>query len=130
VQVSQSEGGKGGVSKEVALTRMLIVLSVLFMVCSLPSIIVRIVPFIVKDFQLGGRMQNIFMLMVSLLHLFPAINSSLNFFFYMYMGSKFRATFFSLCCRGAGAGGGSRGALKGGDSQTMLSEMSVSHVNG
>jgi uncharacterized membrane protein YgcG len=135
IQVSQSEGAKNS-TKEAALTRMLITLSIVFMVCIISTITVRVVPMLDTNFQLGGRKQNIFMLALDAQQLFTAINSSLNFFFYFKMGTKFRATFFSLCCRGRGGrggcggkrggGGGEGGVMKGTGIQTMILEMSES----
>ena len=52
--------------------------------------------YIVPEFQLGRRYQNLFMVGIMLSHLTPAINSSLNFFFYFKMGSKFRATVYAI----------------------------------
>ncbi|XP_076449914.1 uncharacterized protein LOC143286153 [Babylonia areolata] len=42
-------------SKEIALTKMLIAVSILFIVCSIPNLVVKIVPLFVDGIRLGGR---------------------------------------------------------------------------
>ena len=73
-------------SKEVAVTRMLIAVSCVFIVCSVPNIIFRITPFFLPEFTVGGKHQNLVLLGLCLLHSFPTINSSINFIFYFKMG--------------------------------------------
>ena len=96
-------------SKEVALTRMLIAVSCLFIACTLPNILVRVAPFFLPEFRLGGRHQNLLVVGALWVHFSPTVNSSLNFFFYFKMGTRFRKTLASLCCRcvkvDVGAGG-------------------------
>ena len=86
-------------SKEVALTRMLIAVSCLFIACTLPNILVRVAPFFLPEFRLGGRHQNLLVVGALWVHFSPTVNSSLNFFFYFKMGTRFRKTLASLCCR-------------------------------
>ncbi|KAL8576550.1 hypothetical protein ACOMHN_003108 [Nucella lapillus] len=83
---------------EVAITKMLIAVSCLFVACTIPSIVAKLMPLVVPDFSLGGRFQNLFMACVGLLHVTPAVNCGLNFFFYFWLGSKFRVTLKLLCC--------------------------------
>ena len=90
-------------SKEVALTRMLIAVSCLFIACTVPNIVVRVAPFFLPEFRLGGRHQNLLVVGALLVHVSPTVNSSLNFFFYFKMGSKFRKTLVSLCRRSVNA---------------------------
>ena len=85
-------------SKEVAVTKMLIAVSCVFIVCSVPNILIKVTPFFLPGFTIGGKNQNLFLLGVSLSHFFPAINSSINFFFYFKMGSRFRVELKTLFC--------------------------------
>ena len=91
------------------MTKTLILVSCLFVICTLPNIAVRVVPFFVGDFRLGGRNQNIYMSAIVVLQVTPTINSCLNFFFYLRMGSRFRMTLRELCscwCSGSKRGSG------------------------
>ena len=93
----QSSGSKME-GKELALTRMLIAVSCLFIACTLPNIFFRVSQAVVPEFRLGGRYQNLLIILALLVYVAPAINSSLNFFFYFQMGSRFRKTLTDLCC--------------------------------
>ena len=85
-------------SKEVAVTRMLIAVSCVFIVCSIPTILFKVTPFFLPGFTVGGKNQNLILLGLCLVHYFPAINSSINFFFYFKMGSRFRIELKRLLC--------------------------------
>ncbi|XP_070194029.1 putative G-protein coupled receptor F59B2.13 [Littorina saxatilis] len=81
---------------EVALTTMLVALSCLFVACSLPNVIHRSAQLVDPDFKLGGRKQNLHVLGIGIVYVFSAINSSVNFFFYWKLGSRFRETLQSM----------------------------------
>ncbi|XP_070194100.1 probable G-protein coupled receptor frpr-1 [Littorina saxatilis] len=85
-------------TKDVALTKMLVAVSCLFVVCNLPNIMIRTTPLFMSEFRIGGKKQNLLLLCVSVLYCFNTLNSSLNFFFYYTMGSKFRATLRGMFC--------------------------------
>ncbi|KAL8573562.1 hypothetical protein ACOMHN_047832 [Nucella lapillus] len=89
-------------TKEVALTRMLIVVSCLFIGCTVPNIILRIFPMVDTEFRLGGRHQNALLVGVNVLYTANAANSALNFVFYWKMGSRFRAVLKDIICPGRG----------------------------
>ncbi|KAK7100018.1 hypothetical protein V1264_023031 [Littorina saxatilis] len=84
-------------TKDVALTKMLVAVSCLFVVCNLPHIMIRTTPLFMSEFRIGGRKQNLMTLCVSVVHCFNTLNSSLNFFFYYAMGTKFRTTLQGMC---------------------------------
>ncbi|XP_070194287.1 succinate receptor 1-like [Littorina saxatilis] len=86
-------------AREVALTKMLVAVSCVFIVCTLPNVISRVTQLFVPDVKLGGRKQNIHMLGIGVVYLFNAINASINFFFYYKMGSRFREVLQSMCGR-------------------------------
>ena len=99
------------------MTKTLILVSCLFVICTLPNIAVRVVPFFVGDFRLGGRYQNAYMSVIVLLFVTPTINSCLNFFFYLHMGSRFRMALRELCCCWCW---GSKGGLCASDDGTVV----------
>ncbi|XP_070186815.1 probable G-protein coupled receptor frpr-1 [Littorina saxatilis] len=87
--------------RDVALTRMLIGCSMLFIVCNIPVVVFRALIVFVPEVSLGGRYQNMFTFMVSVTELFGYINSSCNFFIYYSMGTKYKQALnaLCLCCR-------------------------------
>ena len=90
-------------AKEVALTKMLVATSILFIVCLVPILMVQIATFLVKDLNYDGRYHNLTSVLWQSINAFRCLNSSLNFFIYFHMGSKFRETLRELlrlgCCR-------------------------------
>ena len=87
-------------SREVALTRMLVGVSVLYVICSMPVLALGVAILSVPEFSLHGRYYNTFNLMVSVFELFSYINSSVNFFVYCFLGSKYRETMKAMCTCG------------------------------
>ncbi|KAL8623081.1 hypothetical protein ACOMHN_067013 [Nucella lapillus] len=79
-------------SREIALTKMLVAVSILFIVCSIPNLAIRVVPRFAAELQIGRRNQNFVLLWIVVINISNAINSALNFFFYFKMGSRFRKT--------------------------------------
>ncbi|XP_076458497.1 uncharacterized protein LOC143292199 [Babylonia areolata] len=83
-------------SREVALTRTLIVISVLYVVCSIPTIIAGISVMFVSEISFHGRYYNFSNLLVSLIELASFINATFNFFVYCWLGTKYRETLRDL----------------------------------
>ena len=99
--------------REAAVTRMLVVMCVTFTLCTIPTVTLSFVRNLVPGFLPSGRYTKAFYASNSLMHLFSALNCSLNFFIYYAMGSRFRATLRGLAARSRsrsarGAGGSSR----------------------
>ncbi|XP_076437016.1 uncharacterized protein LOC143276414 [Babylonia areolata] len=90
-------------AREIALTRTLIAVSVLFLFCSVPAIISGIGFLFVPDFSLSGRYYNFTKLFVGLVELASVINSTFNFFVYCSLGSRYKETLCALlpCPRAA-----------------------------
>ncbi|XP_076436202.1 uncharacterized protein LOC143275809 [Babylonia areolata] len=86
-------------SREVALTRMLIGVSVLYVICSTPVLALGVCLLFVPDMSLQGRYYNAFNLMVSFFELFSYINASFNFFVYCFLGTKYKETLREMCCQ-------------------------------
>ncbi|XP_076441549.1 uncharacterized protein LOC143280759 [Babylonia areolata] len=90
---SSQGGGPGRLdSHTVALTRMLIATSVLFVVCLSPILMVEMATFLVPGLMPGGQYRNLRTIMWRVINVCRCVNSSLNFFVYCYMGSRFRHT--------------------------------------
>ncbi|KAK7488368.1 hypothetical protein BaRGS_00020342 [Batillaria attramentaria] len=93
---------KSGHSKrELAVTKMLIGTSILFIICLLPMLAVQVATFIVPDLSYEGHYYNLCSVLWNVISIFRCINSSTNFFVYYKMGSKFRETLGAVlfCCR-------------------------------
>ena len=83
--------------KELALTKMLIGVSVLFIVCVSPFALFRFVWLFLPEMDIGRRNQNFYLTGLWILEPFSYVNSSFNIFVYYTMGSRYRDTFRSLC---------------------------------
>ncbi|XP_076460133.1 uncharacterized protein LOC143293111 [Babylonia areolata] len=83
-------------SREVALTRTLIAVSVLYLVCSVPMIASGVGAMFVPGYSFNGKYYNIAHLLISLLELGSFVNATFNFFVYWSMGSRFRDTLSEL----------------------------------
>ena len=83
--------------KELALTKMLIGVSVLFIVCVSPFALFRIIWLFLPEMDIGRRNQNFYLTGLWVLEPFSYVNSSFNIFVYYTMGSRYRDTFRSLC---------------------------------
>ncbi|XP_076442682.1 uncharacterized protein LOC143281363 [Babylonia areolata] len=82
----------------VALTRMLIATSVVFVVCLSPILIVQMTAFAMPELRPGGRYSNLRNVLWKSINVFRCINSSLNFFVYYRMGARFRQCLKELLC--------------------------------
>ncbi|KAL8593912.1 hypothetical protein ACOMHN_032333 [Nucella lapillus] len=89
-------------SRDLAVTRMIDATSVLFVVCIVPSITVRVAANLFPEVRPGGRYENLYFVLDTLYFSTSVINSSFNFFLYYLHGSKFREKFqqlFCACCK-------------------------------
>ena len=82
--------------REVALTKMLIGSSVLFIVCVSPLALFRFVWLFLPEMNVGRRNHNFYMTGLWVLEPFSYINSSFNVFVYYTMGSRYRETFWTF----------------------------------
>ena len=82
-----------------ALARMLVIVSTIFILTSLPMVAVSITQSIVDDFFINRRYNNIFMLCHTILLELSIINSSgINFFVYVLRSSRFRQELAKVAC--------------------------------
>ena len=82
--------------REVALTKMLIGTSVLFIVCVTPFALFRFVWFFLPEMDIGRRYHNLYLAGLWIAEPFSYVNSSFNIFVYYTMGSRYRKTFWAL----------------------------------
>ena len=88
--------------KEIALTKMLVATSVLFIVCLAQTVMFHIASFVEPEFYFTGRYYNLAYLLTNVMVFFLASNSSFNFFIYCNMSTRYRETLrdiFRLCVR-------------------------------
>nr|KAG5702693.1 hypothetical protein BaRGS_013330 [Batillaria attramentaria] len=75
---------------QAALGKLLVIVSLIYIVTSTPHVVVGIVRSIVSDFSLHGRYANIFVASHVLYLTLGCLNSTVNFFVYVTRSSKFR----------------------------------------
>ena len=98
--------------KEAAVTKMLLIVCYVYVICVTPSVTNAFVVQFVSGWLPTGRYSNTFYVYVALMHMLTALNSSVNFFIYYYRGSRFRMTLAELCgCCFVGRRKGSRDRL-------------------
>lgn len=79
-------------TRDVALTRMLIGTSLVFMACSLPGIAFRTAMLFVPDLSVDGHYRNVFYLLFFMHQEASYLCCTFNFFVYYKYGTKFRET--------------------------------------
>ncbi|XP_076440972.1 uncharacterized protein LOC143280224 [Babylonia areolata] len=75
-------------SREVALTKMLVAISCVYVVCITPEALMPLVVLSRPEVQPEGRQPDLFYAITSLMHALCAVNSSVNFIFYWSLGSS------------------------------------------
>ena len=83
-------------SKEIGVTKMLIALSTVFFVTSIPPIIIRVAPLFEARLAAGEVFSNAYSFLLSVLEICSYTNVSVNFFVYVITGTRFRTTLQSL----------------------------------
>ncbi|XP_076445881.1 uncharacterized protein LOC143283521 [Babylonia areolata] len=82
----------------VAVTRMLIYLSLQYIVFNTPSIILRISLVFLPALSTTGDWANLFFFLLVITEVCGIFSSSLNFLIYYFFGSKYRATVLAMFC--------------------------------
>ncbi|KAI8782559.1 lysophosphatidic acid receptor 6 [Biomphalaria glabrata] len=90
--------GKGRVisNKERKLSQMVLLISTLYIVCLIPDFCATLVMLTLDEFNMRGAYRYILMSLFSVLYNVDAINSTVPFFIYFHMSTKFRKTLKSL----------------------------------
>ncbi|KAL8573105.1 hypothetical protein ACOMHN_027365 [Nucella lapillus] len=90
-------------SRDLAITRMIVGTSILFIVCIIPAIALRFSVILVPEVKVGGRFENFYFVILRFYILGSVINCTCNFFVYYFCGTKFRETvrelFMECGCR-------------------------------
>ena len=87
-------------NQQTALTKMLVVVCCIYVVCSTPGCIMALVRRVNPMFSPTGQYANLFILLHDINYrFFSAINSSINFFVFCWMSSRFRHELRCLCVR-------------------------------
>jgi len=99
-----SDTGKRRAKEQAGLTRMLIVISAMFVILHIPALLALIhatlTPNLTKTLEKGGIEAVVnYMFLVSLCAHSTEYQNSLNFFLYSLSGSKFRTIMLNMCCR-------------------------------
>ncbi|PVD19239.1 hypothetical protein C0Q70_19725 [Pomacea canaliculata] len=82
--------------EEIGLTRMLVVISGIYIACVSPRVLTSLTRLLVPDYRPWTRLCNLVVVMETLMNVLVAINSVINFFVYISLGSKFKQTLRSL----------------------------------
>ncbi|KAK3779335.1 hypothetical protein RRG08_028892 [Elysia crispata] len=82
--------------KDKRLVKMIIFLSIIFIVCFLPSAVNLIIMICSVEYSIVGRYRNLFLVVWSFLNCLEATNSSVNIFVYYKTNSRYRRSFRQL----------------------------------
>nr|KAG5705551.1 hypothetical protein BaRGS_009204 [Batillaria attramentaria] len=74
------------------MTKMLLVVCVVYCVCTIPAATQTVVRLLVPEFVASGRYNNAFYAALCISHLLESVNCSVNFVIYYTMSSKFNST--------------------------------------
>ena len=97
---TSSASGSSSISpQELALTKMLIGIAVLFIVCVSPLALFRLAWLFLPEMNLGRRNHNFYATGLWIMEALSCVNSSFSFFVYYTIGSRYRETFRSLLGR-------------------------------
>ncbi|CAL1538311.1 unnamed protein product, partial [Lymnaea stagnalis] len=93
---SQAAANVSGRDKQ--LVKMIVLISTVFIVCSLPTVVGNLVMIFSKDFNIKGGNKNLFLFVCGFFFLLDSINSTVNIFIYIKMSTKFRDVLLSFVC--------------------------------
>ena len=88
-------------AKEIAVTKMLIALSIEFFVLSIPVIVLRLLPMFLPQLSLTGHYSNTFSVVLRISELCFCASVSVNFFVYYFTSANYRETLYGLFGRKA-----------------------------
>ena len=82
------------IQQQAAVTKVLVLISCLYILCSAPAVAVAATRFVVpgERFYPWGRYSNMFFATHDVSYTLAAVNSSLNFFIYLWRSSRYRQT--------------------------------------
>ena len=112
--------------RDAAVTRMLVAVCVVYVVCTLPTVAHASFRYFLSGFDPKGRFRNTFYAAASLTHLMASINASVNFLVYVSVGTKFKETLKGMFNRKTG-GREERSQVKELDTTTQTEVTKFSH---
>ncbi|CAG5134895.1 unnamed protein product [Candidula unifasciata] len=83
-------------SKDIRLTKVVILITIIFFACNLPVFVVAFLRWLIPDLDIGKPQQNLYAVLYAFVYLFGVINSSVNIFVYYNVGTKYRQEFLRL----------------------------------
>ncbi|KAL8582691.1 hypothetical protein ACOMHN_053285 [Nucella lapillus] len=86
-------------ARNIAVTRMLIYLSLQFIVLNTPNMLFRISLIFLPELITSGNWGNLYFMLLAVTELCILLNSSLNFVVYYFFGSKYRESVLAMVCR-------------------------------
>ncbi|XP_076445885.1 uncharacterized protein LOC143283526 [Babylonia areolata] len=86
-------------ARNVAVTRMLIYLSLQYIVCCLPNVFFRLSLVVFPELSPTGNWANLYFFLIAVIGMCGVVNSSLNVVVYYFFGSKYRETVKEMVCR-------------------------------
>ena len=86
-------------TKEIAVTKMLIALSIEFFVLSIPVVVFRLLPVFLPQLKPFGHLSNTFFVLLGFSELCYYLSSSVNFFVYYFTSANYRETLYGLLGR-------------------------------
>lgn len=95
-QASKQDSKRSDEQKKI--TRMLLSVAIVFLICLLPGDILLISSLAVEGFQFYGTYHNLFMAISDICLMFEMLNSCINFVIYMFLNKNFNDTFMKLFC--------------------------------
>ncbi|KAL8570091.1 hypothetical protein ACOMHN_033770 [Nucella lapillus] len=93
----QEMNKSNGTLAERRITVMLLFLCVVYVILVLPELCAAWVNYFVPEFTVYGKYFNTFLVVYQVIFTASALNSSANFFAYLFLSSKFQSTLKSMC---------------------------------
>ncbi|CAL1531684.1 unnamed protein product, partial [Lymnaea stagnalis] len=93
LKISLSSSGNSNsflVGRDLQVLRVVIIVSIIFIVCTSPQAVSGVVRRLVPDYNTGGRYGDVFLVTSIIFDIGSYLNSSLNFFVYYNFNTKFR----------------------------------------
>lgn len=85
-------------NRDTKVTKMVVIISGLFIFSFIPVCINFIAMSLVPEFSIGGKYENISLVMMGIGFLLESANSSANIFIYYHMSSRYKQAFHQLFC--------------------------------
>lgn len=85
-------------NEQTRITFMLVTVSLLFVLCTLPGAIQSILSHYLEGYTMTGQHQYVFRCLSYVIYSFETFNSSVNFFIYMVMSKTFSKTYKEMFC--------------------------------